>query len=333
MGIFAELNIAGRFFLGKRAYFIIAGLLLVEFFLFFSLVPFNDFVYAQNISEVVLTTLTVGNVYPEVINVSIQNGAATVDLIANNTKMIACVGIVRDYNGDGDIANVSSAFYASGSNYGDGDDNNTHYSILLCTLNKSYGDQYEAIALCNYTVPYYANNATWNCTVKVTDNQTWYALGSDDITINPLLALDLPSNINYGTVNATVISEENVTRVDNVGNVGFNLSLYGYAVYNGDNLSMNCSLGTLKNISIGFEKYNLTASNPGFFPALSNFDENYTNLTGSAITKLFDLHQRQNDTDNEAFNQTYWRIYVPLGVAGTCSGNIVFVATQGNETG
>jgi len=30
---------------------------------------------------------------------------------------------------------------------------------------------------------------------------------------------------------------------------------------------------------------------------------------------------------NDAINSTYWRIYVPLGVAGTCQGNIVFGAT------
>ena len=44
-------------------------------------------------------------------------------------------------------------------------------------------------------------------------------------------------------------------------------------------------------------------------------------------SKLLDLIEEivnQGGWYNEAQNRTYWRIYVPLGVAGTCQGNIVF---------
>ena len=105
------------------------------------------------------------------------------------------------------------------------------------------------------------------------------------------------------------------------------MSLSGYAINEGDNLSMNCTLGSLKNISINYEKYNLTDSTAGSL-TLSQFEADYINLTSSPVVKKFDLNYRQNDGENEAFNSTYWRIYVPVGVAGSCQGNIVFGATQ-----
>lgn len=325
----------GRFFWDKKKYFFIAGLLLIEVFLFFSLVPFEDVVYAQNTSETVSSRLTVNNVYPDVFNVSIDRDAASLDLSAGGTKIVECLAVIRDYDGEDDIINVSAEFFdQSASSYGGADDNNNHYNRTseLCTINYSYGDSYYALANCTFNVWYYANNATWNCYINVADNYSHHGYGNDTITINRLLALDMPNSINYGVVNATAISEENISRLYNYGNVGFNLSLYGYARIPGDNLSMNCSLGTIKNISIGYEKYNLTASNQGDLVNLTIFETNYTNLTSSSITRMVNLPQRLDDANNEAYNDTYWRIYVPLGVAGSCSGNIVFVATQSQGT-
>ena len=109
-----------------------------------------------------------------------------------------------------------------------------------------------------------------------------------------------------------------------------NLSLSGYAVNVGDNLSMNCTLGATKNISINLERYNLTASNLGPL-SLSEFSANYTNLSSNVILRKFNLGYRQNDTSAfvDDTNSTYWRIYVPAGVAGNCTGNIVFGSVQG----
>jgi hypothetical protein len=41
----------------------------------------------------------------------------------------------------------------------------------------------------------------------------------------------------------------------------------------------------------------------------------------------FTLWQRSNDTviGNDT-NSTYWRLYVPPGVAGNCNGSIIFTA-------
>ena len=142
------------------------------------------------------------------------------------------------------------------------------------------------------------------------------------------MAVGLPQSLDYGLVNATYVSEEGILNVTNYGNVKINLSLSGYAVNEGDGFAMNCSLGG--NISINYEKYNLTDSNPGSL-SLSQFEASYVNLTSSPKVREFNLNYRQDDTQNEAINSTYWRIYVPVGVGGTCQGNIVFGAVQDAE--
>jgi hypothetical protein len=107
--------------------------------------------------------------------------------------------------------------------------------------------------------------------------------------------------------------------------------LRGYAVRDYDNLSMNCTLGAIKNISIVYERYNLTGSTAGAL-TLANFNLRYANLTGTDVVKKFNLDRRTNDSLNDAYNYTYWRMYVPTGVGGSCSGNIVFGATVATGT-
>ena len=122
---------------------------------------------------------------------------------------------------------------------------------------------------------------------------------------------------------------ENITNVTNMGNVALNLSLSGYAVTEGDGLAMNCSLGNVQNISIEYEKYNLTETTAGPL-TLSEFEDNYINLTDSPVVNEFNLTQRINDDEDDTAKETYWRIYVPKGIAGSCTGNIIFGATQAN---
>ncbi len=283
----------------------------------------------------VQTFLDVGGVYPEVLNVSVEEDAASFSLTPAATKTLSCVARVRDFNGDADITNIEAEFFGTtSSTFGDSDDNNYHYTNASCEVNDSFvtwqghaDDAYTVLANCTYEVEYYANPEDWNCTVTVNDTYNWQDSGSDAITISELLALGLPDTINYGTVNATFVSDENITNVTNYGNVEINLSLEGYAQSEGDGYAMNCSLGSIGTIDIMYEKYNLSSATAGDL-TLTEFEAAYTNLTSSSVIKEFNLEHRQNDVVNDAYNQTYWRIYVPRGVAGTCQGNIIFGATQ-----
>jgi hypothetical protein len=288
----------------------------------------------------VQTTLEVGNVYPEVLNVSCEDGSVDFSLTPANTTVISCVSIVRDFNGDYDIDGTNGTylgvfFDTVASSYGGTDDNNNHYTNNSCYIDTSFpdwngitDDAYTVLANCTFEIEYYANPENWNFSILVNDSLGWSAMGSDEISVNELLALGLPDTINYGLVNATYVSDENVTNVTNYGNVPINLTLEGYAVTQGDGKAMNCTLGSVGYINVSYEGYSLNNSYPGVLD-LSEFQSNYTNLTSSAVTRRFDLDYRQNDVINEAVNETYWRIYVPIGVAGTCSGNIIFGATQG----
>ncbi|RMD45948.1 hypothetical protein D6829_00750 [Candidatus Pacearchaeota archaeon] len=279
------------------------------------------------------TKMSIRNVEPEVLNVSINDGNP-ITLIPNSTKKVSCIAIVADYDGDVDISSVNATFYDPQVSFDkDTDDNNYHYTNSSCSVNLSYGtyngyadDSYRALANCTFDVWYYADAAQWTCNVSVFDLSGGSGRGVGNENISQLLALGLPDSIDYGVVNATSVSEENQTNVTNYGNVIINLSLEGYAVTQGDGYAMNCTYGSVQNISVQYEKYNLTNSNPGTLN-LTQFEANYTNLTSSAVVKFFNLTVRQNDTQNEISKPTYWRIYLPKGVAGNCTGHIVFGAT------
>ncbi len=313
-------------------------LIFLEFILIIFLLSFFPKIILAGVGEnnvTVQTLLDVGAVYPEVINVSIEEDAASVSLNPATTKKIYCAGVVVDYNGQQEIDSVMAEFYDSVvSGYGSGDDNNEHYANSSCEIiNDTAGwngyadDAYNAVVNCSMDVWYYANPQTWECTIFAIDTTGLSDTGTDTITVSDLLALGLPDTINYGTVNATYVSEENITNVTNYGNVELNLSLNGYGFIENDGYAMNCTLGAIKTIPIDYEKYNLTASTLGEL-SLTSFENVYLNLTSAPVTKRFDLNYRQNDILNEAWNHTYWRIYVPLGVAGTCQGNIIFGAVQ-----
>ncbi len=316
----------------RRAIFL--GILLevaLIFFMFFSyLSPIAFGEIGGNAT--VVTQLQVGEVAPEVLNVSIDNDASNIVLVANDTKLVTCEALIRDFNNDSDFSNVYAEFF--NSSWGGADDNNEHYTNYSCSINTSFGTWhgiddtiYTALANCTFEVWYYANPGVWNCTVVVNDTSNWNGTGSDDIIMSELLAVGLPDVVNYGTVNATYVSDEREINVTNFGNVEIDLALSGYAVTEGDGLAMNCTLGSIKNISIEYEKYNLTTSIPGVL-SLSEFEANYTNLTSTPVTREFNLDYRQNDAVNDVINGTYWRIYVPVGVAGSCQGNIVFGAVK-----
>jgi hypothetical protein len=188
-------------------------------------------------------------------------------------------------------------------------------------------DNYHAVGNCTFEVYYYANPGNWNCSMTVIDNASLSDTQQDDINMADLLAIGLPDSINYGTVNATYVSLEQIANVSNAGNVELNLSLSGYAQTEGDGLAMNCSLGRVGNIPLDYEKYNLTSTTAGEV-SLTVFENLYLNLTNAPVVKEFNLNQRTNDALDDAVKETFWRIYVPKGAAGSCQGNIVFGATQ-----
>jgi hypothetical protein len=261
---------------------------------------------------------------------SLQIPLGEVDLVPATKKEVICIANISDYDGKGDLKNASAVFFDSSYSYDISDDNNYHYTNDSCYLNTSFGTSNQAQAICKFNIEYYSNPGTWNCYVSVYDNLSIPGNSTDTVSINTLLALGVDSPIDFGEISSGEVSDELVLNVTNYGNVKVNLSLSGYAVSEGDGLAMNCSLGNI-NISIEYEKFNLSYSNPGAMD-LAGLDNVYENLSSEVKVKKFDLNYRQDDIENEATNETYWRIYVPVGVGGTCQGNIIFGVVQANES-
>lgn len=287
----------------------------------------------------VVTTLQVGAVFPEILNISVDDDV-NITLTPNSTKHVVCQALIQDWNNDTTIFKVNATLFdVVLSSAGDTDDNNTHYTNSSCEidldasnyLNRVFVDDlYHAVANCSFELLYYANPGQWNCSVYIEDETNRSNIEVDKSGVEGLLALGLPNSIDYGIVNSTDVSDEKAISVENVGNVQFNITLNGYANVSNksDGLAMNCSLGTINYISAEYEKFNLTATTPGVL-SLSSFEASYVNLTSSLSPAVrdFSLDYRQNDASNEAVKDSYWRIYVPKGVAGTCEGNIEFGAT------
>ncbi len=312
--------------LNRKSLLFFLGLIVIFILITLSLFPESVFAGVGQDNVTVITNLTIGNVIPEVNNVSIDNNASTITLTPNSTKIVTCKAFVTDYNGWNDVWNGSAVFFDnSTSNFSDVNDNNTHYYNSSCTLTQY--DTYSLWVNCTFTVQYYANPGIWNCTLLANDSKQTTGQGNDVSNISQLLALALPDFIYYGNVSAMNFSGENVSNVSNAGNVKVNLSLSGYGFRENDGNAMNCTLGSIKNISIQHEKYNLTVSHSGVLTSLQ-ITSNYTNLSAAPTPKIFNLDYRRNDTHPfvDDTNSTYWRIYVPLGVAGTCQGNIIFGA-------
>jgi hypothetical protein len=59
----------------------------------------------------VITYLDVGNVFPEVSNVTIQNNDSSLALIPNATKLVFCSALVTDYNGWDDVDHATGVFF------------------------------------------------------------------------------------------------------------------------------------------------------------------------------------------------------------------------------
>jgi len=163
--------------------------------------------------------------------------------------------------------------------------------------------------------------------MNVADNYSISRQESDISEINELLALGVDSPIDFGEVDANKVSDEITMEITNYGNIMMNLSLSGFGETEEDGNAMNCESG---NISIEYEKFNITNSNSSEM-VLDEFENNYQNLSSSETIKKFNLDYRKNDLVNEATNGTYWRIYIPKKVYGSCQGNIVFGAVQANE--
>jgi hypothetical protein len=247
-----------------------------------------------------------------------------IDLTAGDKKNIFCKAIIVEYDGAGSLESARGEFFHESSGYGNPNHNNNHYSNNSCYINSSYGENNEAEITCIFDVWYYSNPGIWTCDVEITDNLSISSRETNTTNINELLAIYIDDEINFGTFSAMQVTDEKELIVVNYGNIMINLSLSGYGVEEGDDLAMSCISGE---IPVYYKKYNLSSSNSGEMN-LEEFELKYKNLTKETVVSEFNLDYRKNEIENDALNSTYWRVYVPEGVGGSCQGNIVFGARK-----
>ncbi|MBI4154190.1 hypothetical protein HY501_02550 [Candidatus Woesearchaeota archaeon] len=261
----------------------------------------------------VTVTLRVNNVPPTVSAVSVNDNAASLTLTEGTYVTVECNGTLNDTNGYADITNATANFFAINYNETAPFSNRTHYRNDSCSVINSSASSTVAYATCTFGVWFYALNTTWICNLTAADYDGVLNNSNDSILINDLISLDVNSSIDYGTLNP-LGTGQNRTTVVNTGNVQIDIGLYGYAWYELDNVSFNCTGGN-KNISIDLHRYNLT-ENGTWAAEMINLTSRQVNATS------FDLPPR-NDSVNSTKN-VFWAVQVPTGVKGNCTGTVVY---------
>jgi len=310
-------------------------IIIVAFSLLFSLLTSISMltlnVFGWN-NSTTITKAYVWNTEPNVTHVTISPSPLT--LTAGTTSTLNCTAHVWDYNGWNDV-NVSKAvFYRVGTDYAAEDDNNNHYTIqdyaTDCKCVQEGSSPTNASCTCSFDIWYYAYDGNWICNITVTDRggeaieREFYlnASNSASVTINKLIAIDVPEDIDYGNLSVTETSSEKVANIINFGNTEINVSVRAYGgttdPSNPNNSALNCELGY---IPLQYERYSLSSGTA--FNIMTSVTNESQYIQGLKIPI------RTNDTAyGDDLQPTYWKLNVPLSVGGICNGTLVFTAEE-----
>ena len=281
---------------------------------------------ANKTNDTALAKVWVWNTEPNLYMVTVT--PSSIDLNPGNTTTVNCTAFVWDYNGWNDINYTEAIFFHQDtSSNSASDDNNNHYTTTNCSCSRVGTSFTNASCSCYFDVYYYAYNGTWECNMSIHDlggNATerifnFNATNNASVTINTVLGIDVPAEIDYGNLSVTETSELITANVTNWGNVPINVSVWGYGGTNAsniNNLSMICELGTIPQ---GYQRYSIF--NATAYASMLNL----TNISTQLVN--FSLPARTNDTQyDKDTNATYWQIKIPLSVGGYCNGTVVFEA-------
>jgi len=267
-----------------------------------------------NETAIVNTTVNITNAAPIVTSIVLDS---PVDLTAYATKTVYCNLTVFDF--DNDTLEVNATLYIDGVVQADSfDDGNNHYTNGSCALISP--QDMTMNYTCAFEVEYYADNTTqWICNVTVADNGAGQSTSSNESnhgTINPLVAIKLPTILDYGDLAVGDISPDTLANVTNAGNRDANISVEGWAETPGDGNAFNCSFGT---IDLSYERYNSTAGS--LFGSMTQLTSN------PVLIPDFYVPQRVSPT-SDSVNSTYWKVQIPVGAGGVCHGKILFSASD-----
>lgn len=255
------------------------------------------------------------SIYPPNITAIISD--SIISLSAGTTTKIFCNTTIYSVYGNSNIISANATFYFSSNKSTDIDNPNTHYSNSSCINTYFFGN--EKKFSCSFDVWSFALNGSWNCSISTidADNLSFTSSNSSSI-INPLYALNV-TNIfmDFGNIQAGMISN-NITQIlTNFGNQPINVSVYTYGNTIGDGHAFSCGSSNISPDNMRFSYLSTT-----------NFSQktplNTTpKLLGITIPK-------QTTVGLYKQNTTWWQLFVPLNISdvGTCIGSIVFQAEK-----
>lgn len=307
----------GKKGLGSGERLVLLSILFVLFFLLFripSATSWGPGTNSKNYS--VRTTVNITSAYPEVLNVTC-NGATSILLTGGASKNIACNVQLRDYDGGNTILSANATFYFRLNNSNDPDDNNTHYTNATCTENITSG--FYSNWTCAFDMWYFANNGTWRLNVTIVDASSFVANRYLNITLSPLLALNVTDLIDFGNLAVTQTSSIVEANVTNLGNLQMNVTVYGFG---GDNYTAGAGVAMLcdaRNISFSNQRY---SSNPlATYETMAPISGVATMIPGVTVVK-------QTQEGVLMVNSTYWALHVNMSdnPYGICNGTVVFSA-------
>jgi len=264
----------------------------------------TDILGFSNISEKRNLTVDV-DLAPIVRNISIID---SIELVAGGTKLIICNTTVEDPDGATEIDSVEGILYKVNYEYGE-DNGSNHYTNTSCQLINS--GTTVANYSCGFNLKYYAEPGEWKCKIIVKDIYGLNDTAQQNTSIKELFAADItPLYIDYGDLrpgyNSTV---DQYLTISNKGNKEIDIAVTGYAISYGDGYAMICDRG---NITINYERYSLQSGLE--YGSMSPLTTNLYQIDE------FNLEPR---TDNsESTKNIYWKLGMPKGVKGNCSGYV-----------
>ena len=140
----------------------------------------------------------------------------------------------------------------------------------------------------------------------------------------------------FGIPNETLAKAKKACRDNYFGSLGYiTEEAIKWLNIHFDNKKINVAGKNVAGFDVQFLPKEITAkfSHKYIDPGSVYIDWNDKDIKSSnKIAEMLGFDNVSHDAYDDAINATYWRIYVPKGVAGTCSGNIVFGAIRGTGT-
>ena len=273
--------------------------------------------FSFNVLAGTTSTGTVGiqNTVPTMGTATLFNQAAAdaaITLSAGGTVVVTASATVTDVNGGADISSASGMLYHSTSTSPGSDDENIHITNATCTLGTPSGN--DVVATCKFTMNFMALVGTWTANITAVDSLSAQVSGTDDNTVNALVALDV--------VNATVDFSSLELGTNSTSATALSVRSQGNAIIDARFKGGTYTCTTTGTIPVGNTKYGLTTG---------TYDELTTALTADDVTQTgFNLGIRGSGGSANGANSDkieYWGIKIPTtGVAGTCTNTLTVTA-------